>query len=259
MTTDPPAPVRPDAAAAITVAIVEDDPHFRDRFVSIVSANAALAFAGSAADLAGARALAERARADVWLVDLGLPDGSGIELIRQLAQRQPDADVMVVTVFGDDHHVVSSLEAGATGYLLKEAMPMELVECILALRAGGSPISPVIARRLLARLRPGRAAAGSSTATSATSARSAVSGTPAAAPGPSSMPEAASLESPLTVREVELLELVAKGLGFGEISEVMGISPHTVTAHVKNIYRKLAVHSRGEAVYEARQLGLLKS
>jgi DNA-binding NarL/FixJ family response regulator len=236
---DPPAGGAAEAGDAVSVAIVEDDPHFRERFASIVAASPALALVACAADLASAMALADAVRADVWAVDLGLPDGSGIDLIRHLARHQPEADVMVVTVFGDDHHVVASLEAGATGYLLKEAMPMELVDAILSLRAGGSPISPVIARRLLRRLVPG--------------------GSPSAAGGPAAAAVApAPLESPLTAREVELLQLVAKGLGFAEISEVMGISPHTVTAHVKNIYRKLAVHSRGEAVYEARQLGLLR-
>lgn len=221
------------APTVLTVAIVEDNAHFRERFASIVEAAPTLSLAGTARDLASALSLAGRLSADVWLVDLGLPDGSGIDVIRHLARHQPEADVMVVTVFGDDHHVVASLEAGATGYLLKEAMPMELVECILALRAGGSPISPVIARRLLGRFVGGPPGAGTGTVV--------------------------SIESPLTARETEILQLVAKGLGFAEIGDVMSISPHTVTAHVKNIYRKLAVHSRGEAVYEARQMGLLRS
>jgi len=139
----------------------------------------------------------------------------------------------VVTMFGDDQHVLESIEAGAAGYLLKDSMAASIVSSIRELRAGGSPISPGIARRILERFRltlhPARPVAGA--------------GKPAV--------------SPLTERETELLRLTAKGLSFDTISELMGISPHTVVAHVRKIYRKLAVHSRGEAVYEATQLGLL--
>jgi DNA-binding NarL/FixJ family response regulator len=144
----------------------------------------------------------------------------------------------VITMFGDDEHVFASLEAGATGYLLKDAGAERIAASIHELHCGGSPISPGIARRVLARFRepaaPAQPAAGQSAATPA--------------------PHAGS---PLTERETELLRLTAKGLSFETISEVMGISPHTVVAHVKKIYRKLTVHSRGEAVYEANQLGLL--
>ena len=104
------------------------------------------------------------------------------------------------------------------------------------MRAGGSPISPSIARRVLARFR--------------------LSACPASATAPPPAPEAAA-PSPLTERETEILRLTAKGLSFETIGELIDISPHTVVAHVKKIYRKLAVHSRGEAVYEASQMGLL--
>ncbi|WP_309246551.1 response regulator transcription factor [Ramlibacter montanisoli] len=123
----------------------------------------------------------------------------------------------------------------AAGYLLKDALPESIVSSIKELRGGGSPISPGIARRILDRFRlalaPGRATA--------------------------PPPRPAASGALLTERETELLRLTAKGLSFETISELMGISPHTVVAHVRKIYRKLAVHSRGEAVYEATQLGLL--
>jgi len=142
--------------------------------------------------------------------------------------------VLVVTMFGDDEHVLASIEAGATGYLLKDAMAERVAAGIHELRAGGSPISPSIARRVLARFRVGAV--------------------------PADRVEAAAVAvapSPLTERETEILRLTAKGLSFDTIGELIGISPHTVVAHVKKIYRKLAVHSRGEAVYEAGQMGLL--
>ena len=170
------------------------------------------------------------------LVDLGLPDMDGVALIRHAASRHPGCDVLVVTMFGDDQHVLGSIEAGATGYLLKDADGAHIAAAIHQLRAGGSPISPGIARRVLARFR--------------------IASAPPAPSVPSTpMPSAEG--SPLSARETEILRLVAKGLGFDTVGELLGISPHTVVTHVKKIYRKLAVRSRGEAVYEAGQLGLL--
>jgi DNA-binding NarL/FixJ family response regulator len=125
--------------------------------------------------------------------------------------------------------VLASIEAGATGYILKDSMPEEFVGFIRQLRAGGSPISPVIARQLLKRFKP-----------------------PALAPQSGQAEEAA-----LSARESEVLCFIAKGFSFGEIARLLGVSPHTVTTHVKKIYQKLAVHSRGEAVYEASRMGLV--
>lgn len=139
-------------------------------------------------------------------------------------------------MFADDEHVLGSIEAGATGYLLKDASAARIAAAIHEVHAGGSPISPSIARRVLARFRGGPAAA-------------AVAG-PAVAVAPAE-------PSPLSERETELLRLIAKGFSFDAVAEPLSISPHTVVTHVKNIYRKLAVHSRGEAVHEARQMGLL--
>jgi DNA-binding NarL/FixJ family response regulator len=104
---------------------------------------------GVAANKREAQALIEKENFDVMLIDLGLPDGNGIELIRQVSAKKPDADIMVVTVFGDEQHVVSSIEAGATGYILKDSTPADVISCIRLLRAGGSPVSPVVARSVL--------------------------------------------------------------------------------------------------------------
>jgi DNA-binding NarL/FixJ family response regulator len=218
----------------ISVIIVEDEPEFRRRFVQIVENEPSMTLVGVAANKREAQAIIDREAFDVMLIDLGLPDGSGIDLIRQVSQKKPDVDIMVVTVFGDEQHVVSSIEAGATGYILKDSAPADVISCIRLLRAGGSPVSPVVARSVLRAIRNRMG----STA-------------PARAPG--------SEQNPLSARETEILQLLAKGMSFNEIGEILGISPHTVTAHIKKIYRKLAVHSGGEAVYEATQMGLLKS
>jgi DNA-binding NarL/FixJ family response regulator len=217
------------------VVIVEDEPEFLLRFSNAVLTDPGLHLLAAVSSGRAAQAIVDAERPDVMLIDLDLPDMSGVDVIRYACRRCPECDSLVVTMFGDDQHVMASIEAGATGYLLKDATPERIAASIHELRGGGSPISPGIARRVLASFRVAAAPAAGAK--------------PAATPAPSS--------SPLTERETELLRLTAKGLSFESIGEVMGISPHTVVAHVKKIYRKLAVHSRGEAVYEAGQLGLL--
>lgn len=228
------------SADQISIIIVEDEPEFRRRFAQIIDSEPTMRLAGVAANKREAQALIDREEFDVMLIDLGLPDGTGIDLIRNVSQRKPDVDIMVVTVFGDEQHVVSSIEAGATGYILKDSTPADVISCIRLLRAGGSPVSPVVARSVLRaiRSRMGGVATSSNTVP----------------------PRSTNAENnPLSARETEILQLLAKGMSFNEIGEILGISPHTVTAHIKKIYRKLAVHSRGEAVYEASQMGLLKT
>jgi DNA-binding NarL/FixJ family response regulator len=222
--------------AMTTVMIVEDDPTFLTRFCGIVASTPEFALFAAVRDLASARQQLAREAPEVLLVDLGLPDGSGIDLIRETARDHPATDIMVVTVFGDEAHVLASIEAGATGYIHKDSLPTEFVDLIVQLRAGGSPISPLIARHLLKRFKPD----------------------PSPSPAPANAPAPVNgVEVGLSVREREVLGLVAKGFNFGEIARLLNVSPHTITAHVKKIYQKLAVHSRGEAVYEATKLGLL--
>lgn len=171
---------------------------------------------------------------DVLLVDLGLPDTSGIEVIRHASQTLPKCECMVVTVFGDEEHVLASIEAGAAGYLLKDASEENFLAGIRELIAGGSPISPIIARRLLKRFQ-------------------------SESIGPAAATADGKSEVALSEREKEILLLASKGFNYPEMGKLMGISPHTVTSHVKKIYRKLAVHSRGEAVFEANRMGLIRT
>lgn len=211
----------------LKVMIVEDDPAFLNRFCSIVTADSEFALFAAVPNGTAALEALQRAAPDVLLVDLGLPDMSGIEVIRTASSRYPDTDILVITVFGDETHVLASIEAGATGYLLKDSLPDEFAEVLKSLREGGSPINPIIARQLLNRLRPKPCE-----------------------------PVAPSRE--LSARERETLSLVAKGFSFAEVAALLQLSPHTVTTYVKKIYQKLAVHSRSEAVYEASKLGLIR-
>jgi DNA-binding NarL/FixJ family response regulator len=220
------------AAPPFKVLIVEDDARFRDAFARAIDTAADMSLIGSAQDFASGLALLA-AQPDVMLVDLELPDGNGMDLIREAARVLPQCDVMVVTIFGDEQNVLRSIEAGATGYLLKDLPAEQLVEQIRILRAGGSPISPIIARQLLNRF---------------------------AAPAPSKPANggAAKHERPvLSEQETNVLALAAKGYSYDEIANLLQLSHHTVQTYVKRIYRKLQVHSKIEALSEARRLSLI--
>jgi DNA-binding NarL/FixJ family response regulator len=212
----------------LQVMIVEDEQDLLARFTDAVLSDERLRLAGAVSDGASALSLLRTAKPDVVLVDLGLPDISGIDLIRAIVRCVPNADVLVVTMFSDDEHVLSSIEAGATGYLLKDLPPQAIIRSIHEIHSGGSPISPTIARRILTRMH-----------------------------SPSAPLQHRTESSPLSERETDILRLVSKGLSFAEVGLQLDISAHTVVTHVKNIYRKLSVHSRGEAVFEASQRGLL--
>lgn len=220
---------------SIGVLIVEDEPEFLRRFTKAVQSDADLHLVAAACDGATAMAALLASTPDVMLVDLGLPDIDGVQLIRDAVERHPGLDVLVVTVFGDDQHVLASIEAGATGYLLKDTRIERIAASIREIRAGGSPISPTIARKVLNRFRT----------------------QPAVAAAPAGAAPAPGEASPLSARETDILRLVSKGLSCAEVGDHLSISTHTVVTHVKNIYRKLAVHSRAEAVFEASQMGLL--
>ena len=148
------------------------------------------------------------------------------------AELHPDVEVMVISVFGDEQRVVTALKAGATGYLLKDDPSSEIGAAISQLLQGGSPISPAIARYLIRVFRPTES--------------------PEQAP-----PPIVDSGIDLTTRELEVLQLAAKGFSYGEIARMLGISGATVSSYTKKIYGKLAVHSRSEAVYEASRLGLI--
>ena len=232
------------------VLIVEDDPQTREFFAATVSRSEELVLAASVATVAQARTwLDDPAHAvDVLLTDLGLPDGSGLEVIRHARRVHPECEPLVISMFGDEENVLASIEAGALGYIHKDSTPEDIAQTILEMKGGASPISPMIARRVLSKylsLRAGGSAAADKAKPAVTMDKQ------GAAAG---KPKERNL---LSGREQEVLELIARGFSYAEIARLHGVSASTVQTHIKNLYAKLAVHSRTEAVFEATQMGLL--
>ncbi len=216
------------SAQEITILLVEDDPPTLWRLQdALVKAGFDVA---AAATLGEARASLTARTPRVLLTDLQLPDGHGVDLIREVRQRHPDTEIMVISALGDEETVISAITVGATGYILKDAFPSDIAATVRDLVAGHSPISASIARFIVRRTQ-------------------------------------ASVEPPrgleidtakLTPREIDILWGIAKGFSYAEIATNLGMSKQTVPGHIKSIYRKLEVHTRGEAVFEAVQQGLIK-
>ncbi|HZX17063.1 MAG TPA: response regulator transcription factor [Pseudomonas sp.] len=213
--------------------LVEDDVTFQQALRHTFSTATDMQLVAVLSTRAEGLKMLNQAPADVLLVDLGLPDGSGIDVIRAAHSKWPECNIMVSTAFGDEMHVMQSLEAGATGYLLKDSSTASIASEIRSLHQGGSPISPLIARQILMRFRH----------------------------EDTSQPLAATSPSPsrarLSAREQQVLEYITKGFNSDEIAELMGVSRHTVLTFVRRIYKKLEVSSKTEAIYEARSQGLL--
>lgn len=214
----------------LRTALVEDDPAFRAALASAVLQAPGLRFVGAAGDLPEGLRLIARERPELLLVDLQLPSGHGRQLIEAAQQLGAPCEVVVVSTLGDDESVFGALAAGASGYLLKQGSAAQLVEQLGALRTGGSPLSPVLARRLIRTLSGGPALPA------------------AAAPRP---------DCQLSEQETVVLQGAALGYRYEEIATQLGVTPHTVATYVKRCYRKLQVHSKAQAIAQGRLLGLI--
>lgn len=209
-----------------TALVLEDQAETREHLLAALSEAFPGVVARGAADLAEARSFLSDGAPDLALVDLALPDGRGVDFLRDLAERSGGATrSVVVTIYADDHHLFDAIAAGAGGYLLKDMGRDELVRYLRRLEAGETPLSPAVARRMLDYFRKPQAAV---------------------------EPEAA-----LTPRETEVLRLIGRGLRSGEAAKVMGVTELTVAGYVKAIYRKLNICSRAEAALEAAKRGLV--
>jgi len=208
------------------VAIVEDQKQTREGLAILIHGTPGYRVVGRFASMEEALVKLDWEPPDVVLVDIGLPGMSGIEGVRRLKARYPALLILMLTVYADDEHIFEALCAGACGYLLKNTPPPRLIESIQELREGGAPMSPEIARkvvRLFQTIVPPK-----------------------------------SEEYQLTPRELEVLKLLADGHGYKTAADVLSVSLGTIRFHVRNIYEKLHVHSKSEAVLKALRAGLLR-
>ena len=228
----------------VRVALVEDNERIRHRFLARLRFfdDVTFVFAAESGEacLRKMALLPPEERPEVVLMDIGLPQMSGIETTVRLKEEHPGLGVIMLTVFDHDEHIFASIRAGAAGYLLKDASAGMIVGAVLDLVRGGAPMSPQVARRLLQRVRDEQ---------------DAESGT---ASGTSSGMGPASVDFGLSGREVELLAYLMHDLTEPQIAERLNISRHTVRAHIKSIYKKLRVHSRAAAVRVALRHRLLR-
>lgn len=215
------------------IYLIEDDRSILHFVEETLKSRPLWRLVGHSETFAHARVMAVNSLADVFLVDLGLPDGRGEDMLRTLAVEKPDAELLVFTVFGDESRLINALQSGATGYVLKGCSSAELIEAIEQIREGGAPISPLLARMLLKQFRPADR---------------------------SGFGDGSSLDCTLPTlsdREQEVLRLVAQGYVNKEIASRLGIGPATVSTHIKNLYKKLAVHTRVQVVRVAQERGLI--
>ncbi len=215
-----------------TILLLEDLPEIRAWLRKLVLQVFPGATISESSRVQDALALVAGVKFDLALVDLGLPDGSGVDVVTRLRDMQPEAQSVVVTIHDDDEHLFPALQAGAFGYILKEQARELITEQLQRISQGEPPLSPSIARRVMAyfsaKAKPQSASANAMPAVN------------------------------LTDRESEVLLRVAKGYTLPEIGVQLGLSRHTIADYVKQIYRKLNVSSRAEAALEAQRLGLFR-
>lgn len=202
----------------IKVAIVEDDKTLRHGFETLLNQTAGLQCVGTCDTVADAIRKIPKCQPDVLLMDIQLPDKSGIECTARIKELLPAVQIIILTVYEDSDRIFQALQAGACGYLLKRSSPERIIAAIREAQEGGVPMTPEIARKVIGQFR--------AKATASTQVET------------------------LTAREREALELVMQGLENQEIADRMGVSIATVRFHLQHIYEKLHVHSRNEMIFK---------
>lgn len=198
----------------IHIAIIEDDDEIRQTLALIIKGTNGFFCSATFPNSEAALAQIKDLVVDVMLVDIELPGITGIEAVSKIKQLKPNVDCLMLSIRQDDEAVFNSIRAGAAGYLLKDTPPAEILRAIEEVHQGGAPMSMQIARRVLQSFYP-------------------------------------TQTSPLSERETEILQLLSEGLNYRSIAEKLFLSPHTIKSHIKNIYAKLHVHTRAEAVKKA--------
>ena len=227
----------------ISVFIIEDDPGFGKLLLSVLSTTPLLEIAGIAQCLADARSHIDKYENDVYLVDISLPDGSGIDIMQYIRERYMGAKILALSTLGDEKHIFNSIQAGAAGYLLKSEMSTNIIQSIISLVNDGSYLSShaskVLIQRLLNTSKPAQLSQPSKQTLNL------------------NYRQDNSAAVWLTKKEFEVLSNAQSGLPAKIIADTMGISIFTVNQHLRSIYQKLNVRNKMEAVQSARQKGLL--
>ena len=205
------------------VSIVEDDVLLRQNLKLLLSGETGISVVSVYGSAEEALAGIKRTHPEILLTDIGLPGMSGVELIRLLKEQMPELEIMANTVFDDRETVFSAIKAGASGYILKGSTPRELIDALHTLAKGGSPMSPKIARKVIREFQD----------------------------------EGIDEQYLLSHRETEIVKEIENGLTYKDIATKLGISPHTVHTHIKNIYEKLHAKDRQGALVAARKKGII--
>jgi len=212
-------------SSPIRVALVEDRREIRDGLRELIAGSAGFECCGAYGSMEEALPAIGAAAPDVALIDIGLPGMSGVDGIREIRKRYPRIRLLVLSVYSDDGRVFNAICAGACGYLLKKTPPTKLLESIGEVVAGGAPMSPEIASRVLSLFRE------------------------------NAPPSQADYN--LTPHELRLLKLLVEGYNYKTMAGLLGVTVHTVSFHMRNIYEKLEVHSKSEAVAKALRQRLI--
>ncbi len=221
-----------------SVVVVEDEVETRERLVRVIDDSEKFVCAAACGDVRSARQALLDNKPDLLLLDIDLPDGNGLELIQYLGEFECSTRAVVVTVFEDSRHVMEAISAGALGYVLKDDPSISIEQALLMILQDGAPISPAIARQILAKFRDSKGEEDK--------------------PQEIDEPGMREIES-LTPREREILVMVSDGFTDKEIAKLENISYYTVTTHVKRIYQKLSVKTRVEAARQAIRYGVIDS
>jgi DNA-binding NarL/FixJ family response regulator len=205
----------------VKIAIVEDNNDIREGLVFLIKASEGFKCIADYSNAEDALAELPRSDVDVVLMDINLPGKSGIECVAELKHQRKDIQIIMLTIFEDEDSIFKSLQAGASGYVLKKTSPAQLLEAVKDVNNGGSPMSSQIARKVVASFQ--------------------------------STKESPGKHEELSLREMEILTYLSKGYRYKEIADLLFISIETVRTHIRNIYEKLQVHSRTEALIKVQR------
>lgn len=235
----------------LSIFLIEDDPDFAKALLQVLRSHALFDVVGHALTLADARSFLRQKMADVFLVDINLPDGNGIDVMREIRTTSAQAKILVLSTLGHEKYIMSSLQAGASGYLLKSEMPAQIIQSIVTVANDGGALGQHASKVLIDKM---------------AMVQQSQTITPVAALltheeldmlHSTHADAAKSSGVPLTPRELDIIKVVQSGAATKNVADIFGISVFTVNQHLRSIYSKLGARNKMEAVQTARRLGLL--